>query len=150
MTSLLPTPKVLAVLAAAAFAAGSAQAEDPKKLPGNKRLMDHSNPSLIAPDEAKKVMDENIPEKAWKIIKGSQYVWLSQVEGGLRGTTCVVAARVMILPLTATLNVPVFRPRNTATAFDAAANSTVDACRALARDKLKEATLAVASSIVKS
>jgi hypothetical protein len=128
----------------------SVLAADPAKLPGNKRLMDHSSAALISSEEAVKVMDENIPEKAWKIVKGSQYVWLSQVEGGMRGTTCVVAARVIVLPLTATLNVPVFRPRQTATAFDALPNSTAEACRAMAREKLKEATLAVASSIVKA
>jgi len=125
-------------------------AADPPKLPGNKRLMDHSSPALISADEAIKVMDENIPEKAWKIIKGSQYTWLSQVEGGMRGSTCIVAARVMVLPLTATLNAPLFRPRQTATAFDALPNSTAEACKVLAREKLKEATLAVASSIVKA
>lgn len=125
-------------------------AADPPKLPGNKRMMDHSNAALISADEAVKVMDQNIPEKAWKIIKGSQYTWLSQVEGGMRGTTCVVAARVMILPLTATLNAPLFRPKETATAFDALPNSNPDACKVLARDKLKEATLAVASTIVKA
>jgi hypothetical protein len=125
-------------------------AADPPKLPGNKRLMDHSNATLISADEAIKVMDENIPEKAWKIIKGSQYTWLSQVEGGMRGSTCIVAARVMVLPLTATLNAPLFRPRQTATAFDALPNSTAEACKVLAREKLKEATVAVASSIVKA
>ena len=129
--------------------ATSAQAADPKKQPGNKRLMDHSNPLLISEDTAKKVMVANIPEKAWKIIKGSQYVWVSQVEGGMNGATCVVTARVMVLPLTASLNVPMFRPKHTATAFDAVANSSLDACKATAAAKLKEATLAVASSVVK-
>lgn len=138
-----------ALVISAVLLANSADAADPKKLPGNKRLMDHSNASLISADEATKVMDENIPEKAWKIVKGSQYVWLSQVEGGMNGSTCVVTARVMVLPLTATLNAPLFRPKNTATTFDAAANSTADACKALAKVKLKEATLAVASSVVK-
>lgn len=129
--------------------APAADAADPKKTAGNKRLMDRSNASLISADEAVKVMDENIPEKAWKIVKGSQYVWVSQVDGGMNGTTCVVTARVMVLPLTATLNAPLFRPKNTATTFDAAANSTMDACKALAKAKLKEATLAVASGVVK-
>jgi len=95
-------------------------AADPQKLPGNKRLMDHSSSSLISADEATRVMNENIPEKAWKIIKGSQYVWLSQVEGGMRGTTCVVAA------------------------------SNIEACKLMARDKLKEATVAVVSTVVKT
>jgi hypothetical protein len=144
--------KHLPVLALSAlFLVSAAHAADPKKLPGNKRLMDHSNPSLISHEAAIKLMDETIPEKSWKIIKGSQYVWLSQVEGGLSGTTCVITARVMVLPLTATLNAPLFRPQpgKTATAFDAAANSNAEDCKALARTKLQEATKAVASTIVK-
>lgn len=127
----------------------SAQAADPKKLPGNKRMMDHSNVALISSEAAIQVMDSSIPEKAWKVIKGSQYVWLSQVEGGMNGTTCVVTARVMVLPLTATVNAPLFRPKQTATAFDAATNSNVEACKALAKVKLKEATQSVASAFVK-
>ena len=138
-----------ALVLCALLLAPSADAADPKKAPGNKRLMDHSNSALITAEAAIKVMDENIPESAWKIVKGSQYVWVSQVEGGMNGSTCVVTARVMVLPLTATLNAPLFRPRQTATTFDAAVNSSADACKALAMVKLKEATLAVASSIVK-
>ena len=138
-----------ALVISALLLANSAAAADPKKTPGNKRLMDHSNSALISAEAAMQVMDENIPEKAWKIIKGSQYVWQSQVEGGMNGTTCVITARVMVLPLTATLNAPLFRPKNTATTFDAAVNSNLDACKALAKVKLKEATLAVASSVVK-
>ena len=138
-----------ALALSALLLAASAHAADPKKAPGNKRLMDHSSASLISAETAIQVMDENIPEKAWKIIKGSQYVWVSQVEGGMSGTSCVVTARVMVLPLTATLNAPLFRPKHTATTFDAATNSSSDACKALAKAKLKEATMAVASSVVK-
>jgi hypothetical protein len=141
-------PAFALVLSTLALAV-SAHAADPKKMAGNKRLMDQSNATLISSEAALQVMDENIPEKAWKIVKGSQYVWLSQVEGGMSGTTCVVTARVMVLPLTATLNVPMFRPKSTATTFDAAPNSSIDACKALAKVKLKEATVAVASSVVK-
>jgi len=128
-----------------------AHAADPAKQPGNKRLMDHSNPSLISAEMATKVMDENIPAKAWKIVKGSQFTWVSQVEGGMNGTTCVVTARVMVLPLTTTLNAPLFRPQpgKTATAFDAATNSNSEACKALAKAKLEEATKAVVSTVVK-
>ena len=143
------TLPAIALVFSALYLVSSADAADPKKMAGNKRLMDHSNASLISADDAVKVMDENIPEKAWKIVKGSQYVWVSQVEGGMNGTTCVVTARVMVLPLTAALNAPLFRPKNTATTFDAAANSSIDACKALAKVKLKEATMAVASSVVK-
>jgi len=139
-----------AIFTSALFLAAAAQAADPKKEAGNKRFMDSSSAALISADEAKKVMDANIPENAWKIIKGSQYVWLSQVEGGMRGTTCVVAARVTVLPLTPTMNAPLYRPRETAIAFDALPNSSIEACKVLARDKLKEATSAVASTIVKT
>jgi hypothetical protein len=46
---------------------------------------------------------------------------------------------------------PLFRPlpKLTATAYDAVASSTTDKCKAMAKDKLKEATLAVVSTIVK-
>jgi opacity protein-like surface antigen len=148
MMKLLSTTALAA--ASLALLAASAQAADPKKLPGNKRLMDFSNTRLIANDVAVKLMDETIPAKVWQITKGSQYVWVSQVEGGLSGTTCVITARVMVLPLTATLNAPLFRPRQTATTFDAQPNSGTEACQELAKTKLKEATLAVVSSVVKS
>jgi hypothetical protein len=68
----------------------------------------------------------------------------------MRGTTCVVTARVMLVPLTPTAKAVLFRPQSMATAFDSAVNSSTDACKALAKDKLKEATLAVVSSLVKT
>jgi len=139
-----------AIAISALSLAAASHAADPKKEAGNKRFMDRSSAMLISADDAKKVMDANIPETAWKIIKGSQYVWLSQVDGGMRGTTCVVSARVTVLPLSPTMNAPLFRPRETAIAYDALPNSSSEACKALAKDKLKEATLAVASTVVKA
>lgn len=113
-------------------------------------FMDHSNESLIDEASAKAVMAEAIPDKVWKIYPASRYVFLSQVEGGLNASrTCVVAARVMVLPLTAAAKAVLFRPQKTATSFDAAADSSTEQCRELAKAKLKEATLAVVSSIVK-
>lgn len=116
-------------------------------------LIDHSNDTLIDEATAKAVLTENIPAKVWKIHSPRNYTFVSQVEGGLNAAkTCVVTARVMVLPLTAAMKAPMFRPlpKLTATAYDAAANSSTDQCKALAKDKLKEATLAVVSSIVKS
>ena len=55
----------------------------------------------------------------------------------------------MLLPLTPTMKAALFRPEKTATAFDAAMNSNTEACKALARVKLKEATSAVVSALVK-
>ena len=115
-------------------------------------LLDHSNSNLIDAAAAKQVLIDNIPARVWKIHSPGAYAFLSQVEGGLNAQrTCVVTARVMVLPLTGTLNVPMWRPqpKMTATAFDAQPNSSSDACKGVARDKLKEATLAIVSGIVK-
>ena len=113
-------------------------------------LIDHSNALLISADAAKAVMDENLPAKVWKIYPASKYAFISQVEGGMKGSTCVVAARVMMVPLTAAAKAVLFRPQQMATAFDALVNSSTEACKVLAKDKLKEATGAVASALVKS
>ena len=128
------------MLSAAAWAAGPAVKTN---------LIDHSNGNLISPADAKAVMGENLPAKVWKVHPASKYAFISQVEGGMKGTTCVVAARVMLVPLTAAAKAVLFRPQEMATAFDALQNSSTDACKVLAKDKLKEATQAVASSIVK-
>ncbi len=113
-------------------------------------LVDHSSGLLIDAAAAQSVMDENIPAKVWKLNPASKWAFVSQVEGGMKGTTCVVAARVMLVPLTPTAKAVLFRPQKTATAFDAVVNSNTDACKAMAKDKLKEATLAVVSSLVKT
>lgn len=113
-------------------------------------LIDHSNHTLIEADVAKAVMGENIPAKVWKIYPASKYAFIAQVEGGMKGTTCVVAARVMLVPLTAAAKAVLFRPQKMATAFDAAPNSSTEACKAMAKDKLKEATGAVVSALVKT
>lgn len=112
-------------------------------------LVDHSNALLIDGEAAKAVMAENLPAKVWKIYPASKYAFISQVEGGMKGSTCVVAARVMLVPLTPTAKAVLFRPQKMATAFDAVVNSSTEACKALAKEKLKEATEAVASALVK-
>lgn len=115
-------------------------------------FLDHSNDTLIDEASAFAVMKESIPAKVWKIYPASKYAFLSQVEGGVNAAgLCVVTARVMVLPLTATVRAALFRPlpKMTATAYDALPGATVDKCKALAKDKLKEATGAVVSNIVK-
>jgi hypothetical protein len=113
-------------------------------------FVDHSNALLIDAAAAKAVMGETIPAKVWKVYPAAKWAFVSQVEGGLKGSTCVVSARVMLLPLTPTVRAVLFRPEKTATAFDAAVNSSTDACKDLAKDKLKEATTAVVSALVKT
>lgn len=136
-----------AVLLSTLALATSAFAADVKT-----NFLDHSNDGLMDEKTAFAIMGESIPAKVWKIYPASKYAFLSQVEGGVNAAgTCVVAARVMVLPLTATLRVAMFRPlpKLTATAYDAALNSSTDACKAMAKDKLKTATQAVVSNIVK-
>lgn len=113
-------------------------------------LVDFSNDLLIVESAAKAVLAENLPAKVWKLYPASKYAFVSQVEGGMKGSTCVVTARVMLVPLTPTAKAVLFRPQKTATAFDAQVNSSTEACKTLARDKLKEATQAVVSSLIKS
>lgn len=137
----------LAFLLTALLATSVAQAADPKEV--KMTLVDHSNALLIGGDEAKAVMAQHLPAKVFKVYPASRFAFVSQVEGGMKGSTCVVSARVMLVPLTAAAKAVLFRPQKTATAFDALVNSSTDACKSLARDKLKEATEAVASALVK-
>lgn len=114
-------------------------------------LMDFSNATLIETGAAKAVMAEIIPAKVWKLFPARKYTFLSQVEGGLTADkSCVITARVMLLPLTATVGAVLMRPQKTATAFDVQPGSSPEQCQALARDKLKEATNAVVSGLVKT
>lgn len=114
-------------------------------------LMDFSNATLIETGAAKAVMAEIIPAKVWKLFPAKKYTFLSQVEGGLTADkSCVITARVMLLPLTATVGAVLMRPQKTATAFDVQPGSSTAQCQALARDKLKEATNAVVSGLVKT
>lgn len=144
MKSVLKTAAALSLMAAtvgSAWAQGYNRAE----------FLDFSTPSLIASDDAKKIMDSVIPEKLWKIYSPKKYVFISQVEGGITPAgICAVTARVMLMPLTPAAKAVLFRPQQVATAFDAVPSSTADQCKATAAEKLKEATTAVVSSLVKS
>ncbi len=128
------------MLAAQAFAA-----PPPKAV-----LLDFSSASLIDAAAAKAVLAEGLPLKLWKAYPVSQWAFVSQVEGGLTPNgTCVVTARVMMVPLTPTMKAVLLRPQKIATAFDAAPGSSLDQCKTLAKTKLTEATQGVASSLVK-
>jgi hypothetical protein len=137
----------LMLTAALLLLAPTAWAADPPKT----NLLDYSTPALISGDAAKKVMDEAIPARVWKLFPASKYTFISQVEGGMTSSgACVVTARVMLMPLTPTAKAVLFRPQKTATAFDSLPGATSAQCATLAQDKLKEATAAVVSSLVKT
>lgn len=116
-------------------------------------FLDHSNESLIDEKTAFAIMKAAIPAKVMKIHPASKYAFLSQVEGGVNASgNCVVTARVMVLPLTGTVRAPLFRPlpKLTATAYDSIPGAKLEQCQALAKEKLKTATEAVVSTIVKT
>ena len=141
MKSLHVLPALLLTLAA-----GTAVAAEPKT-----NLLDFSNDALIDDKTAMAIVAANTPAKVWKVYPASKYALVSQVEGGLTAAkTCVVTARVMLLTVTPATKAVLFRPQKMATTFDAAANSSTDACKAVAKDKLKEATVAVVSALVKN
>ncbi len=139
--------KSTAVLVLLATMAGGAWSQGAR----NVELLDYSTRSLISDEAAKKVMAELIPEKLWKVYPASKYVFISQVEGGITPAgACAVTARVMLMPLTPTAKAVLFRPQKTATTFDALPAATADQCKAAAVAKLKEATTAVVSGLVKN
>jgi hypothetical protein len=143
-------PIFTALLALAAAATVQAEPTTDPKAPKT-NLLDHSTASLIDPAGAMRIVSDNIPAKVWKLYPASKYSFVSQVEGGITANgTCVVTARLMLLPVTPTMKAVLFRPQKTATAFEAVPASSREQCQALARDKLKEATTAVVSSLVKT
>lgn len=134
-----------ALLCAAAGTALAAPA------PPKAQLIDHSSGSLIDAATAKAVLADGIPARVWKVYPTSKWAFTSQVEGGITaGGTCVVTARVMMLPLTVTLKAVLYRPEKIATAFDAQPGATPEQCKDLAKAKLKQAVESVVSSLVKS
>lgn len=117
----------------------------------NAEVLDYSTRALIAEDAAKKVVSSAIPAKVWKIYPATKYVFISQVEGGVTPAgICAVTARVMLMPLTPTAKAVLFRPQKIATTFDAVPSSTIDQCKTVASDKLKEAAAAVVAALVKT
>jgi hypothetical protein len=143
-------PLVAAATMFAALGVPPATAADAEEAAAKKRvLLDLSSESLIDAASAKAVVAAAIPPKLWKLYPARKWGFVSQVEGGFtQAKICVVTARVMLAPLTLTNGV-IMRPTSRATAFDAIPNATLEQCRAMARDKLREATEAVVSGLVK-
>ena len=138
----------LACLAAAPLLAlaATAHAADPVYM-----TLDHSSDALIDKTAAQAVWSELLAGKVVRLNRlypTRRWGFVSQVEGGFnQGKTCVVTARAMMLPLTATGRSLVFKPNKTATAFDALPNATREQCNDLAKAKLKEAAQGVLSSL---
>lgn len=136
---------VLALTAASAMAADAKSAAAAKK----RILLDLSSEALMDKATAQATMAAVIPEKLWKVYPASKWGFVSQVEGGFNAAKiCVVTARVMLAPLTVTNGV-ILRPEERVTTFDALPGATAEQCKKLAKDKLREATEGVVSSLIK-
>jgi hypothetical protein len=145
----LAVPLCVALLMVAAPAAMAADPK-PAAAPKKRVLLDVSTESMIDAASARAIVDAAIPAKVWRLYPASKWGFVSEVEGGFTASkTCVVTARVMLAPLTITNGV-ILRPVKRATAFDALPGATMDQCRQLAKDKLREAAEVVSSSLVKS
>lgn len=143
-------PASLAAFAVvAALGIGAVQAQPVRE--AKSLLLDLSAEALIDGDTARGMLKDGIPAKVWKVYPEGKWTFLSQVEGGLtREGICVVTARVVLLPRTGTVRAVLWRPEKRATAFDAKAGATQEQCKALAREKLKEAIAGVVASLVKA
>lgn len=136
---------VLALTTASAMAVDAKSAAAAKK----RILLDLSSEALMDKASARATMAEVIPEKLWKLYPASKWGFVSQVEGGFNSAKiCVVTARVMLAPLTVTNGV-ILRPEQRVTTFDALPGATAEQCKKLAKDKLREATEGVVSSLIK-
>jgi hypothetical protein len=126
--------------------ATTAMAAPPKTM-----FLDHSSAAVMDSKTALAIMAEGFTSKVLKVYPASKFGFVSQVEGGITGNgTCVITARVMMMQLSPTLKVMLFRPQETSTTFEAQAGSNAEQCKQLAKSKLQEAVKSVASSLVKS
>ncbi len=114
-------------------------------------FVNRSSATLIDDATVNSLFAEIVSAKLVKLYPTNKWGFAAQVEGGLtQANTCVVAARVMLLPR----NQPVisklllFKPGKMATAFDAIPNASAAQCRDLARKKLREANQAMLAALV--
>ena len=137
------------LLAAAVLLSSSAVfAKPPQYL-----IIDHSTEAVMDKASAlatwKTQMDQKRVDRIAKLYPVGKWGFVSQVEGGFTpDKVCVITARAMLVPRIVA-NRLVFKPEKSATTFGTVANATIDQCKALATDKLKEAITAVDSSLAK-
>ena len=135
------------LLAAALLMSGSASfAAAPAYL-----ILDHSTAALLDKPAAlavwKAQIDDKLMNRLVKLYPVGKFGFISQVEGGFTADkTCVVTARAMMVPRSG--KSLLFKPSQSATAFDARSGATLAQCQALAADKLQEAIAAVGSSLI--
>jgi hypothetical protein len=114
--------------------------------------LDHSTDGLIDKAAAQAVWVEQLSGKVPRLNRlypTRRWGFLSQVEGGFTaGKACVITARAMMLPLSATGRSRVLKPTKTPTPVDTEPNAPREQCNDLAKAKLKEAVQGVLSSLL--
>jgi len=114
-------------------------------------VLDQSTPSLIDKASAAATLKEVTTPQMLKLYSPKKWGFATEVEGGFTASkTCVVTARVMMLPVGVSGKTLVFKAEKKVTTFDALPGATQEQCKELAANKLKEAVQAMVFSLVKS
>jgi len=114
-------------------------------------FVNRSSETLMDEATAKALFGEIVTAKLAKLYPTSKWGFAAQVEGGITpSNTCVVVARVMLLPRNqpTVTKLLLFKPGKMATAFDALPNATSAQCKDLAKKKLREANQAMGAALV--
>jgi hypothetical protein len=109
---------------------------------------DHSTELILDKDALNTIWVEAIPAKAAKAYSPKKWGFATIAEGGFTASkTCVVAARVMLLPLGVNGKTMLYKPEKTISTFDASPGATKEQCSELAKTKLKEAIHAMIAAL---
>jgi hypothetical protein len=132
-----------ALLSIGLLAASPAHAAPPAYI-----VQDHSTDYLMDEATARALWGENVPLRLRTLYPPRKWGFASEVEGGFNeAKTCVVTARAMILPVSATGRHLMYLPAKVAGAFDSIPNATLDQCKQLSRRKLREAIQAMVFAV---
>jgi hypothetical protein len=118
--------------------------------PAQYLIVDQSSDRFIDKAAADALWKRVVTPKLMKLYPPKKYGFATEVEGGFNASkTCVVTARVMLLPNTVTDKRLIFKPVKKTTTFDAMPNATEAECNALAQAKLKEGVEALVFGLTK-
>ncbi|MBL8349872.1 MAG: hypothetical protein JNL87_06120 [Burkholderiaceae bacterium] len=115
-------------------------------------VIDHSSEALIDKAGAlavwKAQVDDDLRARLQTLYPVTKWGFVSQVAGGFtEDKSCVVTARALMVPRLPGSRL-VFKPYKAATTFASQPGATREQCQALAAAKLKEAVVAIGSSLV--
>jgi hypothetical protein len=114
-------------------------------------FVNRSYETLIDDATATGLFNEIVSAKLARLYPAAKWGFAAQLEGGItQANTCVVAARVMLLPRNqpSVTKLLLFKPGKMATAFDALPNASAEQCKDLAKRKLREENQAMIAALV--